>query len=54
MAFSDPIVGGSGGTLVINQIQSNNYVANTSGWQIAADGDAEFNDVTITGELLGH
>jgi hypothetical protein len=34
-------------------IKSNNYVAGTSGWQIDGDGDAEFNNVTVRGNLDG-
>lgn len=39
-----------GGTvLIIERIESQNYVAGVSGWTIEADGDAEFNDLTIRG-----
>lgn len=50
MAFSNPILGG-GGELVRDNIHSSNYVAGVSGWKINRDGDAEFNDVTVRGEL---
>lgn len=33
-------------------IESTSYVAGTSGWHIDAAGDAEFNDVTLRGELI--
>lgn len=48
--FSNPIVGG-GGELVRNRIVSRNYVPGVSGWVIERDGDAEFNDVTVRGQL---
>lgn len=51
MAFSNPIIG-SGDTLVRQAIQSENYVAGVSGWRITRDGDAEFNNVTVRGELF--
>ena len=41
-----------GGTvLIIERIESQNYVAGVSGWAIFADGDSEFADVTARGEL---
>lgn len=43
------------GTLTLSGsalIKSSNYVAATSGWQIEADGDAEFNDVTVRGTIV--
>lgn len=33
-------------------IKSSNFVLGTSGWQIKADGSAEFNNVVVRGELL--
>lgn len=50
MPFANPVVGGS--VLIRPAIQSPNYVATVSGWTINADGTAEFNDVTLRGELL--
>jgi len=44
--FSNPIIGG-GGALVYPAIQSPNFVHGVSGWQIAKDGSAEFQDVII-------
>jgi hypothetical protein len=39
-----------GGTvLIIERIESQNYVAGVSGWTIEADGDAEFNDLVARG-----
>jgi hypothetical protein len=38
--------------LVNNIIRSNNYVGNVSGWSIFSNGNAEFNNVKIRGELL--
>ena len=37
--------------LVRTAIKSPNYVAGTSGWSINQAGDAEFNDVTVRGEV---
>jgi hypothetical protein len=53
MGFSDvvpPVVGGT--VLVIERVQSQNYVPGVSGWAILANGDAEFNDLVARGELL--
>ncbi len=33
-------------------VESSNFVAGTSGWQIDGDGNAEFNNVTIRGDLV--
>lgn len=51
MPFDDPLVEGE--DLVRNGIQSPDYVAGVSGWRINRSGDAEFNDVTMRGTLLG-
>lgn len=48
--FNNPVVGGQS-TLIRIAIQSANYVAATSGWRIAKDGSAEFNNAIIRGEL---
>jgi len=45
------IVGGT--VLVIERIQSQNYVAGVSGWAIMADGSAEFSNVVVRGSLVG-
>lgn len=50
--FPNPVVGG-GGALVIPLIRSPNFVANLTGWQIAADGSAQFNNLEIRGTLNG-
>lgn len=50
MSFSNPIL--SGEELIRNAIASENYVANTSGWRIARDGDAEFNNITARGRVV--
>lgn len=50
MPFTNPIVAGT--TLIRTAIKSPNYVAGVSGWAINKDGSAEFNDVTVRGELL--
>lgn len=44
------VVGGT--VLIIERIESQNYSPGTSGWAIEADGDAEFNDVTVRGSLI--
>jgi hypothetical protein len=45
------VVGGT--VLVIERIQSQNYVPGVSGWAIFADGDAEFGDqVVVRGTLI--
>lgn len=33
-------------------LQSSNFVAGSAGWQIKGNGDAEFNDVTVRGDLI--
>jgi len=48
--FQDPILAGS--TLIRDAIQSTNYVINTTGWAINADGTAQFFNVTIIGNDL--
>src|SRR5690242_15596754 len=40
------------GQLALPMMQSPNYVPGVSGWAIAQDGSAEFNDVTIRGASL--
>lgn len=49
--FQTPVTVG-GTVLVIERIESQNYVPGTLGWAIFADGDAEFNDLTARGELI--
>lgn len=49
MPFQDPIVDDL--TLVREAIESENYVANTSGWRISRDGDAEFSNALLRGNL---
>ncbi len=50
MAFANPIAGGQG-ALIREQLRSPNYVAGISGWNIAKDGSAEFNDIVARGEI---
>jgi len=50
MPFTNPLVAGL--ELIRQAIRSRNYVPNTSGWTINADGTAEFTDATIRGQLL--
>lgn len=45
MTPDNPIVGGT--SLRIPAIQSPNFQPGVAGWQISADGDAEFNELTI-------
>lgn len=49
MGFSNPITGGE--DLIRSGIRSPNYVAGATGWRIAQDGSAEFNNVTVRGTL---
>lgn len=49
--FADPIVGGIG-NLIRQYIRSPNYVANVSGWTINKDGSAEFNNLTVRGQII--
>jgi hypothetical protein len=52
MAFSDPIVGGSGGELVINQIESSNFsLSGQTGWAILKNGDAYFFNIVASGTI---
>lgn len=48
MGFQNPITG-SQGALERPAIKSPNFVHNTSGWSIARDGSAEFNNIVIRG-----
>jgi hypothetical protein len=41
------------GNLAIPAIQSPNFISGVSGWQIAKDGSAQFNNLTIRGTFLG-
>lgn len=41
------------GQLAIPSIKSPNFVHNSTGWQIAKDGSAEFNNLTIRGTFFG-
>lgn len=49
MTFNNSILAGT--TLVRDAIQSENFQTGVTGWRIERDGDAEFNDVTVRGEL---
>lgn len=51
MAFSNPIVAGL--ELLIQAIQSPNFITGVSGWRIAKDGSAEFNNLVIRGTFFG-
>lgn len=50
MPFTNEIAGGNG-ALVRNWMQSQNFVAGVSGWQIRKDGNVEFNNGTFRGSL---
>lgn len=41
----------AGNTLIAEAIQSQNFATGASGWQIAANGNAEFNNVTVRGTV---
>lgn len=45
-----PIVGGT--VLIIERVQSQNYVAGSAGWAIAANGDAEFSNLVARGTFV--
>jgi len=49
--LNDPILGDAG-TLIRNQMQSEGFVSGSNGWRIERNGNAEFNDVTIRGDLI--
>lgn len=49
MTFTNAILAGV--TLVRDAIQSEGFVTGVTGWRISRDGNAEFNDVTIRGEV---
>ncbi|HJS83610.1 MAG TPA: hypothetical protein VJ742_12325 [Nitrososphaera sp.] len=36
------------------EIKTSNFLSNASGWQIASDGTAEFNDITVRGDVQGN
>lgn len=50
--FENPLTAGT--VLIREAIQSQNFQTGVSGWKIEADGDAEFNNLTIRGEFLGN
>jgi len=50
MPFNNDIAGGNG-ALVRNWIQSDNYVAGSTGWRISKNGNAEFNNGTFRGSI---
>lgn len=50
MPFSNSILAGE--TLVRNAEQSEGFQSGVTGWRIARNGDAEFNDAVIRGELI--
>lgn len=51
--FAHDIASGQG-NLIVTALQSPNFLTGVRGWQIAKNGDAEFNDITIRGsEIIG-
>lgn len=48
--FNNPVLGG-GGALVRDSAHSPDYQPGIEGWTVNQDGSAEFNDVTIRGDL---
>ena len=52
MGFANTIVGGAA-ALIRAAIKSPNFVSGSAGWQIAKDGTAEFNDLTVRGTFTG-
>lgn len=42
----------AGTVLILERVESQNYNAGVAGWAIFADGNAEFNNVTIRGSLI--
>lgn len=49
MTFTDPIIAGE--ELTRQAIKSDNYVPSVSGWRIAKDGAAEFDNIGVRGNL---
>jgi hypothetical protein len=47
--FNNPVVGGL--ALIRKAIRSPDYQAGTEGWSVNQDGSAEFNDITVRGEV---
>jgi hypothetical protein len=47
VTFSEPITAGE---TILQNVNSEGYVAGVTGWRIERDGDAEFNDVTVRGD----
>lgn len=52
MPFQHDIAGGQG-NLIVTSLQSPNFLHDVSGWQVAKDGSAEFNNLTIRGTFMG-
>jgi len=50
MTFQNPIVGGN--KLIRDAIQSSDYEPGVSGWSIERNGNAEFRNVTVQGEIV--
>jgi hypothetical protein len=49
MVFTDPIIAGE--ELTRKALKSDNYIAGVSGWRIASDGAAEFDNIGVRGNL---
>lgn len=50
MPFTNEVIG-TNGVLIRNWLQSSNYIAGVSGWQITKAGSAEFNNGTFRGSI---
>lgn len=51
LTWDNPIAANDG-SLIFPALKSPNYVAGVAGWQIARNGDVEFNDAVIRGSLI--
>lgn len=51
MPFSNPIIGGNN-TLIREEMTSEGFQSGVTGWRIARNGDAEFNDLQARGSLV--
>ncbi len=52
MGFSNSVIGGAA-ALIRAAIKSPNFVHGSAGWQVSKDGSAEFNNVTVRGNIAG-
>ena len=52
MGFANSVIGGAA-ALIRAAIKSPNFVHGSAGWQVSKDGSAEFNNVTVRGNIAG-